>query len=105
MKKFKIQIYQKAIGLILPESSSTYYTYLDNVNTFNINELDFGWNLISTTTTVTKDKLDGAIIVWQWMNGVWKAYSSDNYISEVLDSSGYEQIQSISPYSSYWIYK
>ncbi|SFV70813.1 hypothetical protein MNB_SM-5-1097 [hydrothermal vent metagenome] len=85
-------------------NSSLYYTYFDTT-TYDIATLSDGWHLLGTTKTIGVDNFTTPVIVWQYKNGIWSAYSNDATTSRDLDDQGYAKIETILPYSSFWIKK
>jgi beta-glucanase (GH16 family) len=63
-------------------------------------------NLLGTTKAI-KDMtpFKNSIVVWVYVNGVWKAYSSDSTVTSALESNGVELIYYIPAFSGYWIQK
>lgn len=85
--------------------SSLNYTYFDT-STNNILNIDNNWSLLGTTRKIDLSSLDTQpILIWQYNDNKWFVYSNDATLFRKLEELNYPILETILPYSSYWIKK
>ncbi|MEA2017994.1 MAG: hypothetical protein U9N59_06065 [Campylobacterota bacterium] len=86
----------KGYWVNVDNNSSNYYTYYDSVD-LDISGLSAKWHLLSTTKKLNMDLFNNTQVVWQYKNNEWFVYTNKD--------TDYKVIDSILPYSSYWVLK
>ncbi len=87
------------------KNSSLIYTYYD-VSTNDTSKVQSGWSLLSTTTLLKTDDLTTQpFIIWHYTDGAWSVFSNDTTMEARIRELEYPALETILPYSSYWIKK
>lgn len=79
------------------------YTYYDK-NDVSIESLDSGWHLLGSEENIDLNTSNYRL-VWQYIDEKWYIYSSNNEIKQGAVDLGYDLLDKVLPYSSYWLYK
>jgi hypothetical protein len=107
----KFSSFKKGDGFWVKSSENTTLQLTGDSSTSPSKVLSPGWNLISFSGDSSKDiedvlKSNGQIkIIWAFKDGVWKAWSSSTFITNLIKKAlGDDKIlSSIEPNQGYWI--
>ena len=85
--------------------SSLYYTYFDK-SIYELSTINNEWNFLATTKPLSLESLDvDEILIWQFRENQWYAYSNNEELKERLRELDYPILEVIPSFSAYWIKK
>lgn len=83
-----------------------YYNYFDTANN-DLFALDSQWHLFGALQKIDTNSLNLAskILLWQYSNGKWSAYSNNSEMLELLKNQNFPLLKTIFASTAYWVKK